>query len=99
MAETSEKRFWCSFWAGDGSDMRPIYTTVPPDFHWWCSGEREQNPPHSICCVIDSESEAAAYSVARKFWPELEERFCEPKAPGFMPESTRFAVERSGRGR
>lgn len=97
-AASATTRFWISFWAGDGSDMRPIYTKTPPDFHWWCSGERDEDPPHSICCVIDAPSEDAAYDLARVFWPELEPRFCEERDPDWMPEPERFAVERSGKG-
>lgn len=83
-------RYWISWWGGDNEDYRPIYTEKPPEFPWWCSGERDGDPPFSICAVIDAANEKAAFVLAKKFWIEAELRFVNLVEPGWMPESSRF---------
>lgn len=82
-------RFWMSWWAGDNDDMRPIVDdeNVPP---WGCSGERAEEPRHSICAVVDADNESTAWERIRGYWPEAQERFCREKPGDWLPEKTRF---------
>lgn len=81
-------RFWMSWWAGDGKDMRPVRDddSVPP---WACSGEREQDPRYSICAVVEADSEEGAWNKVLPLWPEAEQRFCNHVADDYAP-SDRF---------
>lgn len=83
-------RFWISWYGGSDGDCRPIVYPIP--FPWWCSGERFHEPCFSICAVIDAENEELAYEEAKEYWPELEERFCNPRPNEWMPDSSRFPV-------
>lgn len=87
---SSTHRYWISWWGGDGADCRPCYVDLEPPFAWWCSGERDEDPPWSICAVIDAQSEEAAAAQARMFWPEYEARFCHHKPAEWMPDVSRF---------
>jgi hypothetical protein len=82
-------RFWVSWWGGEGEDMRPLKDddTTPS---WACSGGRFEEPKHSICAVVDADSEEAVWKVIKGLWPEAEERFCEEKPDDWLPEKTRF---------
>ncbi len=81
------KRFWISWVAGEADDCRPV--SAPAPFRWWCTGSLTDGRS-TICAVMDAESEEAAYEEARKWWPELEPRFCLEKAADYMPSSDRF---------
>jgi hypothetical protein len=93
MSDSSIKRFWISWYGGDGEDYRPVYVDLEPEFPWWCSGERDKDPPFSICAVVNAVSEEEAFTMVKKFWLEAELRFCEPKDAGWMPEPSRFSPD------
>lgn len=81
-------RFWISWYSKEDPENVP--------FHAWETGERVNadfsTRDYSICAVIDAESEQAAYDLARQYYPDLEERFCTPKADDFQP-GDRFPKE------
>lgn len=85
------QRFWVSWYGGSDGDCRPNYIAgQPPAFSWWCAGLRNEEPEWCICAVIDAEDETAAYELARQYWPELVERFCEARDASWTPEPSRF---------
>lgn len=75
-------RFWVSWYTAEEDPEN-----LP--FDAWVTGERvnEDFSTHSVsmCAVIDAESQQAAYDLARQYYPDLEERFCTPKADDFLP--------------
>lgn len=82
------KRFWIRFWAGDGSDMRPLSGSPPCE--WWCTGERGRVPAHSICALIDAETEEAAVASLRVEWPEMALDSADEREADWRPSADRF---------
>lgn len=77
-------RYWISWYtAEEDPDNLP--------FEAWITGERVNADfsTHSVSmvAVIDAESEQAAYNLAREYYPDLEERFCNQVADDFEPGS------------
>lgn len=91
------QRFWVSWWGGDGEDCRPVVDAPP--FQWWVSGDRDGDPPHSICAVLDAGTEEAAWRLVTQYWPEAERRFAVIKEPGWQPDPGRFPPRAAGRQR
>jgi hypothetical protein len=79
---TIMKSFWISWYTAlDDPESLP--------FDAWITGERV-NPDFSthsvsICAVIKAETEEDAYNEARKYYPDLEERFCSEQTDDFEP--------------
>ncbi len=70
-------KYWLS-WYQPTEDARPL--TYPPNksiLGWWNSGSRCSDDAHTICALVDAQSEDAAKKAVTKDWPEAKEwRFC-----------------------
>ena len=80
------KRFWVSWWSGYYEDEG---CTKPP-FQVWISGQRERGTSDdrdqvSICAVIDAESPEQVWQAVKKYFPDYEERFCNPVEADYVP--------------
>ena len=74
--------FWIS-WYQPTDDERPL--TYPPNkevLGWWCTGFSEDDG-HTICAIVEADTEDQAEDVVLQDWPEAEKwRFCnEMKSP------------------
>lgn len=90
------KRWWVSWYEPmDASgDYRPQTWPLPPSIpHYWCSGQTFDGDAATLCAVVDADTEEAAKDEVRKLWKPAGWRFCNEKAPGWMPASDRFPVK------
>ena len=81
------KRWWLSFWF-NGEDYRPLMWPPPKGMlGFWSSGERERlnegekeyHNEHSLCMLVEAETEEQVKKIVEEGWPEsttAEWRFC-----------------------
>lgn len=79
-------RYWVSWWSGNYADEG---CTKPP-FQYWNSGERpraddDEKTDCSLCAVIDAPIEAVVWAAIAKYFPDMEERFCERRPSNWQP--------------
>lgn len=93
-------RFWLG-WEEHSKDYRPLHD--PPNeaiLGWWCSGESGdlKTSFHTLCALVEAESEEAAKIAVMEDWPPPEHRlppswrFCNLVADDYMP-GPRFPVK------
>ena len=94
------KRYWVSWWSGNYESEG----CKNPPFKVWVSGSRDRKGDGdkddlSMCAVIDAPSEQVIKAALKKYYPDMEDRFCERVAgdwaptdrfPGFDPKKTRI---------
>lgn len=81
-------RFWLRWFGGRPGDARPV--RYPSPVEWWCTGERDADPPNVICGVVDAPSPTAAWELVRRDWPEYEPDGCEARPAYWRPDPGRF---------
>lgn len=94
-------RFWVSWWSERD--------TVKTPFDCWVTGSRCSNKPgldafdddnwtsHSRVALIDAGSEDEVWEGIARYFPDLEQRFCEPVAADYDPSSLGRFTGGSGR--
>lgn len=93
----TKRRYWVSWWEpAFGGDSRPLYVPTPdavPCF--WSTGERTSPTgmvQHSVCAVVQADSQTEAFFTILRYWYLGELRFIEEKSADWMPESSRFPM-------
>jgi hypothetical protein len=92
------KALWWVSWYQPTEDARPlVYPPHEKILGWWNTGFRCEDDAHTLCALVQAETEEDAKAAIRLDWPEVTEwRFFEPSDgklsdrfplnPKWMPE-------------
>lgn len=85
-----KNRYLVSWWSGyyedEGCKKPPFQVFVIGSKYRYVNGKLDRERDEvAICAVIDAESEEEIWEVVRKYFPDMDERFCELKDFDFKP--------------